>query len=420
MAYLKRSIFKSMPGRFHDGWKKNRYYDLGHFGFGPAVTIRRTTTFETIDDIVHKKISVFALVAYGFGAERWHKSYNENGRLGINEPFAYGYHRADEMGCEVSYSKDYPETFVSRYFRLFLRVLLGFDLIHALRNRNQIFSADVVWTHTESQSLAICALLKLMPGRRRPKTILQTIWLMDQFPKLFILRRIFFRFLLNEADILTFLSEENATLARTVFPNTRVEMVKFGINADNLKPPHARAIGTPLRVLSVGNDRHRDWATLKAALQGREDVTLRVVSAVLPATYLSGNCAVIKVSTNEELMGQYEWADIVVVPLKYNLHASGITVVLEATILGLPVICTDTGGLRDYFPNGEVLFVALGSKDELNLALDNFNSGSAKFFEMTKLAQDRVVQGDLSSAGFVTRHVKLSKEILFADIYSPS
>ncbi len=38
-----------------------------------------------------------------------------------------------------------------------------------------------------------------------------------------------------------------------------------------------------------------------------------------------------------------------VVPLKPNKHASGITVMEEAALHGLPMVVTDTGGLKAYF-----------------------------------------------------------------------
>jgi hypothetical protein len=39
-----------------------------------------------------------------------------------------------------------------------------------------------------------------------------------------------------------------------------------------------------------------------------------------------------------------------IMSLKPNLHASGITVILESIILGVPVVCTDSGGLVLTFP----------------------------------------------------------------------
>ncbi|WP_443798338.1 glycosyltransferase, partial [Burkholderia gladioli] len=50
-------------------------------------------------------------------------------------------------------------------------------------------------------------------------------------------------------------------------------------------------------------------------------------------------------------------ADVIVVPLRPNHHASGITVMLEAAAVGKPMIVSDVGGLRDYFPNDCAAYV---------------------------------------------------------------
>ena len=59
-------------------------------------------------------------------------------------------------------------------------------------------------------------------------------------------------------------------------------------------------------------------------------------------------------ATAEEVRTLHQWADLVVVPLKPNLHASGLTVVFESISCGVPLICTDTGGLRAYFSQDEL------------------------------------------------------------------
>ncbi len=45
-----------------------------------------------------------------------------------------------------------------------------------------------------------------------------------------------------------------------------------------------------------------------------------------------------------------------------NRHASGITVVLEATLLGKPVVVADTGGIDWYFTRDEVVFCPVGMR----------------------------------------------------------
>jgi len=354
------------------------------------------------------RLKVFAHVAYGFGAERWNSRWKNGALIGVNEPYSYGYHRAEEFGCKVSYSIDHLEGSVGKALRYAMRAICGFDFIHAWRNRHSIFAADAVWTHTESQSLAIAALMRFRPSHQRPKTILQSIWLIDRWDQINVVHRTLYRKLLTIADVLTFHSPCNVEKAQRVFPYNRVEKVHFGINADDMIRQQRSAAHNPIRVLAVGNDQHRDWVTLREALAGHEGFELRIVTAKLPLDYLTGNSRVVRVATNEELFALYRWADIAVVPLKPNLHASGITAVQEAVTQGIPVVCTDTGGLTDYFTNDEVRYVPIGNAGEMREAIkdiaDNVNERSV----MVERAQLKMKEGNLNARSFAKRHAEIT------------
>lgn len=58
-----------------------------------------------------------------------------------------------------------------------------------------------------------------------------------------------------------------------------------------------------------------------------------------------------------------------VVALKPNLHASGITVLQEAAIRGVAIVCTDTGGLRAYFSDKEIYYIPGSNSFELRNAI---------------------------------------------------
>jgi hypothetical protein len=108
--------------------------------------------------LAQNPIKVFVHLAHGFGAQSWARRWKDGKILGVNDPLPYGYCRADTMGCAVRHSEDRHETALGKLFRLGIRAILGFDLIHAWRNFDGIRSADVVWTHTESQFLSILLL----------------------------------------------------------------------------------------------------------------------------------------------------------------------------------------------------------------------------------------------------------------------
>ena len=143
------------------------------------------------------KIKAYVHLAYGFDAQKWQQAWKAGKKIGLNEEFPYGYHHAEAFGAQVIYSKDHAENGLQKYLRYALRVLTGFDLVHAWRNRQQIFAADIVWTHTESQSLAVLSVMRLLKAAQKPKIIAQSVWLYDEWPRLNIVKKAFYRKLLR-------------------------------------------------------------------------------------------------------------------------------------------------------------------------------------------------------------------------------
>jgi hypothetical protein len=231
---------------------------------------------------MEKNISVFVLVAHGFGAESWNERWRNGKIIGLNEPFAYGYHRASSDRLTVIYSEDRNENIVQKGFRLGLRFILGFDILHALRHRDAIIKADAVWTHTESQSLAVAAVLYNVPKPERPVLIFQSVWLMDRWTSMGRLRRMTYKKLLSIADILSFHSDINQRMAQEIFIANRCEKILFGINADMPCAPKERPPASKLKMIAPGNDRHRDWPTLAAAIRDMPNVDLTIISKTCP------------------------------------------------------------------------------------------------------------------------------------------
>ncbi len=88
-----------------------------------------------------------------------------------------------------------------RRWRIALAGRFGFDMVHAWRNRRVLFAADVVWTHTEVEHLAVSFLQKLIPRYRHTRMLAQTIWLWDRWPELSRARRQLYTWLLRSKPL---------------------------------------------------------------------------------------------------------------------------------------------------------------------------------------------------------------------------
>jgi glycosyltransferase involved in cell wall biosynthesis len=145
-----------------------------------------------------------------------------------------------------------------------------------------------------------------------------------------------------------------------------VEFVKFGVDKQFFaaQPYPDRPL-----VLSIGGDRHRDPATLFRALQvvhERVPSAQIIVQSKSPLPPPPGVEKVAHVS-HSELRELYARASVIAVATANNLHASGMTVGLEAMATGRPVVMTRTPGMEDYVNDGVSGFLTAPT-DHLDLA----------------------------------------------------
>jgi len=359
-------------------------------------------------------VNVFVFLGTGFGANTWERRYSLGLIPGINDRLAYGYYRAAGEGWSVEYSHDETEGRFSRLARLMLRKALGFDLVHAWRNKQQLLSADIVWTHTELEGLAVLLLFRAFARRQRPKLLVNCVWLFDRWPELSKLRKLLYLKLLQQVDLVTTLSPENLKIARQVLPNVRCECVLTGTTIENMKPPRISSVHQPLRIASLGTDMHRDWDTLLKAFGNVDGYRLRIASTKVRPEIIANlkNVDALAAVTADDAKRMYEWADVIVVPLKPNLHASGITVVFESVLSAVPIVCTDTGGLGAYFTDAEICYVPPSDPVAMRAAVAELAKDDKRRFRMLTRAQERLVSADLTTKGFAERNRKLSEQLL--------
>lgn len=338
-------------------------------------------------------------------------------RLGENIGCLYGYHHAESPELVLSYSRDRKEGKVVKLLRRAMKTVLGFDFIHTWRNREVILDSDVVWTHTEHEHLS-AALLLLLKGKSRgtPMLLAQSVWLLDKWPHYSALRKWAYKKLLARADVLTTLASENAQLAREHF-GREVEQVYYGINPRDfpLQEPATWAPHTPVRIAAIGNDRDRDWESLVKAFRNDPRAEVRIATRRRVSKALAAhNVRIAPASGLKAARELYDWADVIVVPLRANTHASGITVVLEAVALGKPLIVTDIGALRDYFGAEHMAYVPPHDVPALQRALDEIVSNPALALRRAQAASRHFVDRDYTTRQFALQHARITQDFLRA------
>ncbi|WP_060856907.1 glycosyltransferase [Caballeronia sordidicola] len=336
-------------------------------------------------------------------------------RKGENIGCLYGYHHAESPELALTYSRDEPENKIVRLVRRGLKAALGFDFIHTWRNRAEILNSDVVWTHTEHEHLS-AALLLLIKGRARgnPMLLAQSVWLFDKWAGFGALRKFFYRKLLARADVLTTHATENAQMARDYLKRD-VQQVFYGINPRDfpLLEPAAWQPNTPVRIGAIGNDRDRDWESLVKAFRQNPAHEVRIATRRRVSKELhAGNVKIAPAIGLKAARELYDWADVIVVPLRHNTHVSGITVVLEAVALGKPVIVSDVGSLRDYFGSEHVFYVPPHDVQALQRTLDVIVANPALALQRAQAASRHFAARDYTTRQFAMQHVRITQDFM--------
>ncbi len=154
-------------------------------------------------------------------------------------------------------------------------------------------------------------------------------------------------------------------------PQARLRHLLFGIDADFFTPDNTEP--APGLVVSAGNDRHRDHATVVRAMALVRDAApdARLELATRSTVDMPAGWAIRHPHLSHgELRQLYRRSSVVAVALHPNLHASGVTVALEAMGVGRPVVITGTPGLADYVTHGETgLLVPPGDEYALAAAI---------------------------------------------------
>jgi glycosyltransferase involved in cell wall biosynthesis len=352
---------------------------------------------------------VFIHLDNGRSPSTWSKAYVNRRVL---EEWPYGYQFAGDY-VDLTYSKDTHEPKLGNLLRRALCRVVGFDLIHALRNLDGFRNAEVIWTHTEHEHLAIAILRKVGLVPRVP-IVGQTIWLWDSWRSFGPLRRLVYRWLLAEIDLHTTHSPLNAEYASRQLGQPAL-VVPFGIQPTfTVSPRPSSRPNSGISVVAPGNDRHRDWALLAEVARRNPDIHVRVLSSRYRARRLVSrsvrNFEVARVTDTADLISEYGQSDVVAVPLRANAHASGLTVAFEALQAGRPLVISRTGGVDDYI-HDHAWYARVGDVESFAQAIRTAAPAAVDGDAMSRRRSHIEARG-LTARDYGLRHVVLTDRVL--------
>ena len=237
-----------------------------------------------------------------------------------------------------------------------VRRLAGPDLAMAYHLFRQRRTLDVVVTDGEQIGLPLAALLRV--GRRRGPRHVMIGHRLTHRGKVSLIRRLG---LARRIDEVLVYSTSQRLAAEELFGHaeTRVRLIDFMVDSEFFTPaPTGAAADTDRPLLSSAGRELRDYPTLIESVRDL-DVDL-VIASASPWSKRADNALVAELPPNvtvtslsqAELRDLYARSTAVVVPLLPTDFQAGVTTILEAMAMGLPVICTRTIGQIDVVEEG--------------------------------------------------------------------
>lgn len=282
----------------------------------------------------------------------------------------YGLDRLAHHGVEPVMRVPRRGRVTERIGRAVRHRLGGYEWMEALRFN----SCDAVLCWDEYSGVPA-----VLRERRKP-VITGVVWLTDEVSPM---TARFARWALPRAGLVWASSSAMIPRLRSDWGVQRAHHVPLGIDTDFF---HVRPGAEPGLVVSAGNDRHRDHAMLIRAVRQVPGARLEI------ATRLPVDPGVARPGLTEgQIRGLYARASVVAIATTPNVHASGLTVTLEAMASGRPVVIPDTPGLMDYVvPDQTGLVYPVGNEDELAKCVKRLLSDTAMATELGAAGRRKV------------------------------
>ena len=223
---------------------------------------------------------------------------------------------------------------------------------HLFRRRHRL---DVVITDGEQVGLPLAAMLRFA-GRARMRHVMIGHRLSS--PKKTILIRLLG--LDRGVDEVLVYSTSQLEVARALFdrPAQRARLIDFMVDTGFFSPRTAPGESAPRPLICTAGREYRDYPTLIEAVRDLDVDT--VIASASPWSKRADNArqtdlpAHVEVTSlsQRELRDHFARSAIVVVPLQPTNFQAGVTTILEAMAMAVPVICTATVGQIDVVVDG--------------------------------------------------------------------
>ncbi len=220
------------------------------------------------------------------------------------------------------------------------QVLDGLDPARALTILTRHRRADIVLAVFEPGAVALLAWRRLAGFRAR--VAIGDIGLTEGWR----LREHLLDFVVPRADAIYSLGSNQVDyIHRRWRTGADVRFMHQGVDAEFYRPGGTTPDGP---VLSVGDDDGRDFDTLLTAFSGL-DATLMIKSSLVPSDAGAPNVQIVHERISAyAYRALFQQAQLIVVPLRPMVTASGVSTVLEAMAMGKALVVTDSPGIRDY------------------------------------------------------------------------
>jgi glycosyltransferase involved in cell wall biosynthesis len=317
----------------------------------------------------------------------------------------YGFHRLADYGVEPWIRGTVAGGIRGRLDGFVLH-RTGLALAQTVLPRSRApWRPDVVLAWNERQGIP--AVARETVSRRRIPVVSGTIWATEPSGQ----RLMAVRGWLARCAAVFVLSTAQLAPLREIASSARVRYLPFGVDTGYFTatgPTLTSVMPLPTEVnllldqhpvvLSVGNDRDRDHATLRRAMallaapQRPNTESPRLLLASRAAAAIPAELGLqLSNFSASQLLGSLRRARIFAVATRPNLHVSGMTALLEAMSVGLPIVASRTPGISDYVQHGETgLLVDCGDEQTFARAIRDLLADPDRAAAMGNAAARRV------------------------------